>query len=274
MLEKSNVSVVIPYYHASKTIERSLESIRQQTLQSKEVILINDNGNDSEDNYLESLIATFSDINLIILKNKVNKGAAYSRNLGWGHAKSKYIAFLDSDDSWDRLKLEVQYNFMESKKAIISGHKLNISRGTKGGLPERMSFLKMLLLNRFPTPTVMVKRNIEERFDSNKRYVDDHLLWLLIIEKYKGRAWLINRKLAFVYKSMFGESGLSSHLLKMELSELDNYYKLYRLNKIKTYTLLILVVLSLIKFIRRCIITVVVNLNPISFYQKVKYKKK
>ncbi len=49
--------------------------------------------------------------------NKKNFGVGISRNIGISISKGKYIAFIDSDDLWDRKKLETQVNFMKKKKS-------------------------------------------------------------------------------------------------------------------------------------------------------------
>ncbi|HEM7578113.1 TPA: glycosyltransferase, partial [Serratia marcescens] len=54
---KKNISVVIPYYNDSKSITRCLNSIKNQTIQVKEIIIIDDNSNDT--NKLRSIINNF-----------------------------------------------------------------------------------------------------------------------------------------------------------------------------------------------------------------------
>ena len=52
--------------------------------------------------------------------NKKNLGVGISRNIGISISKGKYIAFIDSDDLWDKKKLKTQVNFM--KKIILNFH--------------------------------------------------------------------------------------------------------------------------------------------------------
>jgi len=254
-MKDCDVSVVIPYYNAKNTLERAIKSLQLQTVLPKEIIIINDNGNSKDDEFLSELQNKYIGLNIILSKNHENRGAAFSRNFGWNIARSKYIAFLDSDDSWEKEKLEHQYKFMESSSAVLSGHKLNISRNYNELISfKKVSFKRLLINNLFPTPTVMIKRDINERFDNKKRYVDDHLLWLEIAHKYIDKVFLINKPLANVHKAMYGENGLSSHLLKMEQGELDVYFQLYRKKYINVAVFLGLLIFSLLKFFRRVLI--------------------
>ena len=53
-----------------------------------------------------------------IIKKKM--GLSFSRNLGLRYAKNEFVAFLDSDDLWDRDKLEKQIEFMINKNYLFS----------------------------------------------------------------------------------------------------------------------------------------------------------
>ena len=63
--------------------------------------------------YLEELFKSNKKIR--ILKNSQTIGAGFSRNRGIVNAKGEFIAFIDADDTWKRLKLENQINFMKEK---------------------------------------------------------------------------------------------------------------------------------------------------------------
>ena len=54
-----------------------------------------------------------SDNRIRLFRNKVNCGAAVSRNNALQEAKGRWIAFLDSDDLWESAKLEKQIRYME-----------------------------------------------------------------------------------------------------------------------------------------------------------------
>ena len=89
-----SVSVVIAFYNGSRWIERSLESVQNQTMPPNEVIVVNDGSSEDELGFLVGLQQRF---NFQIL-NQENSGQSAARNLGVSKATSDYICLLDQDD--------------------------------------------------------------------------------------------------------------------------------------------------------------------------------
>ena len=108
------VTVIIPYYKKKKYIAKTIESAIAQSYKNIEIIIIYDNGSDTDLDYIKKLKALDLRIKLII--NKKNIGAGKSRNKGIQIAKGKYISFLDSDDLWKKDKLKKQLKIMKKKK--------------------------------------------------------------------------------------------------------------------------------------------------------------
>jgi len=90
------VSVVIPCYNNSNTIERAVESVFADTHQSSEVIVINDGSTDDSLIKLQKLKIKYPE--KIIVIDQVNSGANASRNAGLKLASGDYVQFLDGDD--------------------------------------------------------------------------------------------------------------------------------------------------------------------------------
>lgn len=89
-------SIVIPLYNKSKSIERTLSSVLNQTFQKFEIVIINDG---STDNGVE-VIQDFTQDSRIIIIDQDNKGVSAARNVGVKNSHYDYIAFLDGDDEW------------------------------------------------------------------------------------------------------------------------------------------------------------------------------
>ena len=105
----SSVSVVIPAYNSSSTIAEVIASVRAQTVQPLEVIVVDDCSKDDTLRVLESL----ADPDLIVIHSSVNKGGAAARNRGIDAAKGDCVAFLDADDLWIPSKLELQLQSLQ-----------------------------------------------------------------------------------------------------------------------------------------------------------------
>jgi|GEM_PF-2946234 len=88
---KDGISVIIPCYNSALTIKRCIDSVLSQDLTNKEIICVDDA---SEDDTLDK-ISYFDSVQII--KNTVNKGSAYSRNIGLERASQAKLLFLDSD---------------------------------------------------------------------------------------------------------------------------------------------------------------------------------
>jgi glycosyltransferase involved in cell wall biosynthesis len=99
---RKTVSVIIPYYRASQTIARAVESALGQTVRPLEILIVDDG---SPEDAAEATKQFGSSVTVI---RKPNGGAASARNLGIEHAKGEWIAFLDADDYWEPAKLERQ----------------------------------------------------------------------------------------------------------------------------------------------------------------------
>jgi glycosyltransferase involved in cell wall biosynthesis len=201
-----------------------------------------------------------------IISLKENGGPSVARNTGWDAATQSYIAFLDADDAWHPRKLEVQYGWMQAHPHVaLTGHpfvwlkennpNLTIPAGWDA---QQISPLHLLLSNRFSTPSVMLRRDLHYRFASTKRYSEDYLLWLQIVLSGHS-AWRLELPLSYLYKAPFGKRGVSADLWKMEKGELDTYWRLHYQGFITNLTVLALTFYSLLKYLRRLIIKLLIK---------------
>jgi len=103
-----DISVVIPYCNREKYIDEAIQSVLAQTLEPLEIIVVNDCSRESSRRYLDQYAGICRIIDL-----PVNIGLAGARNVGIHAARGRYIAFLDDDDMWLPMKLEIQRRYME-----------------------------------------------------------------------------------------------------------------------------------------------------------------
>jgi glycosyltransferase involved in cell wall biosynthesis len=100
-MAKSLVSVIIPTYNRAAIVAQAIDSALAQTHQALQVIVVDDG---SSDNTAEMLRTKYgSSISLI---SKPNGGVSTARNTGIDAAAGDYIAYLDSDDLWDKERVE------------------------------------------------------------------------------------------------------------------------------------------------------------------------
>jgi glycosyltransferase involved in cell wall biosynthesis len=102
------VSVVIPTYNRAAKVRNAIESVLAQTVSDLEVIVVDDGSSDGTSSSLEE---NFGD--RIRYYAQANQGASVARNKGIMEARGTWIAFLDSDDVWEKEKLEWQFRALE-----------------------------------------------------------------------------------------------------------------------------------------------------------------
>lgn len=195
---ESLVSVITPTFNSERFIKKTIESILSQSYKNVELIIVDDC---STDNTI-SIIKSFSDKRIVLIENKENMGAAYSRNIAIKHANGEYIAFLDGDDLWDSTKLEKQIAFMEINNFSFTYTNYDIideSDNDKGVFytgPKSISFKSFRRANYVGCLTVVYKKNIcpgiEVPNDLYKR--NDYALWLIISQK--ANCYLLNQILS------------------------------------------------------------------------------
>ena len=118
------ISIILPVYNSEKYLVSCLDSIVNQSYINWELIIIDDCSTDSSFTICERYSKKHS--NILLYRQDNNSGAGASRNLGLKHAKGFFIAFIDSDDSWDNDKLLNQIAFMKSNNCSISFHSYRI----------------------------------------------------------------------------------------------------------------------------------------------------
>jgi glycosyltransferase involved in cell wall biosynthesis len=100
-------AIITTYKREIDILERAILSVLKQTYQDIEVLVVDDNDNNSPlCSEIRILCSKYPIVKYI--KQDGNKGACSARNLGISKSKGEYIAFLDDDDEWIDCKIEKQ----------------------------------------------------------------------------------------------------------------------------------------------------------------------
>lgn len=115
------VTVIIPTYSRPKFLPRAIESVLSQTYPEIEIIVVDDNGEGTENQkYTEELIRNYIDNKQVVyLKHDKNKNGSAARNTGFKYSHGDYIAFLDDDDQFLPTKIEKQVEKLEHSSANV-----------------------------------------------------------------------------------------------------------------------------------------------------------
>lgn len=181
------VSVIIPSYNTSDTLKYAIESIINQTYDSFEILITDDNSKQEHYSSLVTLANQYSQVKLFRLEE--NSGPAVARNRSIRQAEGRFIAFLDADDLWEPTKLEEQVKFMLENDIALSytsystvdeqGHNL----GRLVQCPSKVSYHKMLKNNYIGCLTAMYDREkLGKIYMPEIKKRQDWALWLSILK--------------------------------------------------------------------------------------------
>lgn len=116
-MEDNLVSIITPSYNSSRFIKDTIESVINQTYQNWELLITDDCSIDNTVAIIEDYVKKDSRIKIFIQDK--NRGPGAARNNSISRAKGRYIAFLDSDDIWEKNKLERQIDFITEKNVAF-----------------------------------------------------------------------------------------------------------------------------------------------------------
>lgn len=179
------VSVIIPTYNRAWALSESIDSVLNQDYPNFELIVVDDGSTDETKALLKAYNGRLTAL------YQENRGVSSARNTGIANAHGAYIAFLDSDDLWEKEKLSAQIKFFkENPDALIcqteeiwirNGKRVNPK--FKHKKPSGMIFEQSLHLCLVSPSAVMMKRELFQMtglFDESLLSCEDYDLWLRI----------------------------------------------------------------------------------------------
>lgn len=194
------VSIIMPAYNAEKTIRESIDSVRAQTVNEWELIVVDDGSKDSTAAILTECAAV--DKRIRFFQNKKNSGVSYTRNRAVKLARGEWIAFLDSDDIWKPEKLEKQIALASEHPDMVICYTAS-SFINDDGVPygyvmeavERMTYKELLCRNLMSCSSVMIRASIMKNIKMpNDNMHEDYYTWLTVVRSC-GVAYGINEPL-------------------------------------------------------------------------------
>ena len=107
--QNPKVSVIIPTFNRAQLLRRALRSVRSQTWQDYEVIVVDDHSSDGT----TRMIGELEDSRIECIRHTTNRGQSAALNTGIEKARGEYLAFLDDDDEWLAEKLAKQVEILD-----------------------------------------------------------------------------------------------------------------------------------------------------------------
>jgi glycosyltransferase involved in cell wall biosynthesis len=198
-MQKSNplVSVLVATYNSEDFIEKTLDSLLEQTYKDLEILVCDDTSSDSTVNIVKSYQE--KDNRIVLMQNSKNLGISLNMNNGIHKAKGEYIAILDADDWAYPYRIEEQVKVMEQDKNVVlcSGYmhicdeNLNVKTLRKYPLTDKEIRKAIVRYNPISHPASMWRKSAilktslyNKRFPINRDY--DLLVRISEFGKYQN----------------------------------------------------------------------------------------
>jgi len=155
------VSVIMEIYNCETTLSASVDSIINQTYKNWELILCDDGSTDNTYMIAKQYANQYNNIKLI--KNKVNKGLAFSLNKCLDIARGKYIARADSDDICLPHRFQTQIEFLNNNPQydVVGSSAILFDSSGKKGVRQVIEYpnkYDLATKTPFMHPTIMMRR--------------------------------------------------------------------------------------------------------------------
>lgn len=186
----TEVSILMSAHNGADTLDRCLESLKQQTIQGFSIVAVNDASTDATEEIFQKWQRVFGTDRFSIITNPENLGLTASLNLGLEEIHSALTARIDADDWWEPSKLESQLAILHDRDEIgVLGCNYENHRDTRSAvsnLPLTDAAIRSSILRRNPFAhscvifrTALVKKL--GKYDPGTRYGQDYELWLRLL---------------------------------------------------------------------------------------------
>lgn len=215
MNDEVGISVVVTTYGRANRIEKCIESIVKQKYKNYEIIIVDDNGKETENQKnTEKKLKKYKEIlreKMKYIINEINLGANKSRNIGIQNSKNDYISFLDDDDEYTEERLEEvnkilkqnEYDLIYTGALMIDEKKCREKYRYVVSEKENVELRKQILVSNFigsNSFVVLKKKKVIEigYYDEVLKAAQDWDLWIRIIFN-EGKVYGIDKPLVRYY---------------------------------------------------------------------------
>lgn len=215
------ISVIVPIYNVEKYLNECIDSLRNQTYQNLEIVLVDDGSKDKSGKICDKYAELDDRIKVI---HKQNEGLGYARNTGLKYANGKYVTFIDSDDKADEDLIEklqkgihdthsdtciggfkriTEQGFItyeeKYEEAIFDGSDVynELFARMLGSAPNKHDAIRMSVWNVLYSMDIIKEYKIE--FPSERVFISEDIIWDSEYYKYSNRTVVID-SIAYNYR--------------------------------------------------------------------------
>jgi len=224
--------VTLTHQGREKFIPELLQSIKKQSFQNWELIIVDNGSYDDTKNLIEKEMMHEPRISYI--KNEQDRGISFARNQALQKAKAEYIAVLDSDDLWaDKEKLTKQIAYLETNQdcaavgtgvIVIDEQSQELSRYQNETDAKKIK-QNLLFKNQIAHSSVMYKKAAALHvggYDTKLPFLEDYNLWLKM-----GAMWKLANLEGFMTKYRIHQTNVTKEkilaMMKMNIKLIVKY---------------------------------------------------
>ena len=229
-------------------LEKSIESVINQTYRNWELLIVDDVSTDNTMDVINKFMEIDPRIKFIQVEKSKLPGISYYLNEGIRHSKGNYIARIDDDDTWSHLeKLKKQVDFLEGNPEYViigSGVIMVDSEGKETGRyikkeTDEQIRAKALFANPMPHPSIVFRKDAFDKVGGYRflKHAED---WDLVLRLGKVgkmhtiQEYLITYTLAGQNISLRNQRELGKTLLEL-IKEYKNDYPKYHIARFICY---------------------------------------
>lgn len=223
----NKVSVITPVYNCENFLKHTVRSVREQTYENWELIIVDDASTDNS--LLDAEYFAAEDDRIKVLHMPQNSGVSACRNFALQHADGDYVAFLDSDDLWSKYKFEKQLDFMRRHDAALShtsyafmNENGEVMKNGKVEVDLDVDLARYMKTTQIGMSTVMIdRRKIPHvEFPKDRELCEDARVWMKFMRE--GHKFHGLNEVLLLYRVRGNQ--LSGNKVKMAQNTLRRYW--------------------------------------------------
>tara|TARA_X000000950_G_scaffold65510_1_gene80545 strand:- start:3747 stop:4634 length:888 start_codon:yes stop_codon:yes gene_type:complete len=223
--KKNLVSIILNCYNGEEYLKEALSSVIKQTYKNWELIFLDNRSKDNSKFILQS----YKNKKFRYFKAKKHLSLYSARNLAIKKTKGEFISFIDSDDTWEKKKLETQLKFFKNSKVSVVYGNLFVKKNNsikkyfnyhlKGGyiFKDLIKNYNIGILTAIIRKKILTNKNL---FNSKYNIIGDFDLFLRLSKKYNFQAVQIPVATYRIHKNNF-----SLRNRKLEVNEYKYWFK-------------------------------------------------
>lgn len=182
-----DVAVIVPYYKSGRFAKQLAQTLSNQTYNYFQIFIIDDGKGEGWEEIFQEVKSNNLEEKVVWISTMGSTGPANARNIGIEFSRCRYVAFLDSDDTWNPSYLEQMINQIKTIKCYGLVSECTYSsknKITRLKLPKFLNYNLLLQTNPIATPAVVLDRLLTGQVFFPNTGHEDYAMWLYLTKNF------------------------------------------------------------------------------------------